>query len=668
MGVIETFGQQDIGPWLKSLSTVEVAALDAIIIERNGRSYFQCPVRKKDILAKPEECVRQYWLHLLQITYGYPLKRLAVEYPITFGRDSSKRADIVVFDADRPTVPYIVVEVKHGRAKDGKEQLRSYTHATGAPLALWSNGPDSKVWNRKNPNYLQEIPHLPTATQDIEDIINEPWTLKTLEDKENERVLSSAGNKALREKIVDLEDEVLANAGVDVFEEVFKLVFTKLYDEMSCHQGRYPHLRFRNSNTATKLKENIQNLFDAAKDEWPGVFSEDERIKLSQDHLQVCVASLEEWKLFNSNLDVVDDAFEYLVSKSAKGEKGQYFTPRWVIDMCVKMLNPTEQETVIDPACGSAGFTVHSMFHVWGNILEQLGLPRSNLFTAESKPKRCIDYVTNKIFALDFDEKSVRVSRCLNLIAGDGQTNVLHVNTLDWQKWEETTKQDEWQETYGPGWTKLKKLRASKKQGDFRRFNFDIVMANPPFAGDIKQTDMLAPYSIAQKDNGKYESSVGRDLLFIERNLDFLKPGGRMAIVLPQGRFNNSSDQRVRQFIMEQCRILAVIGLHPNTFKPHTGTKTSVLFVQKWNDDPKAGQLCKKVSDYNIFFATQQVESVNNRGEKVYVKNPDGTNKRDSHGHFIVAHDLFNHDGRTQDGVTEAFIEFAKKEGLSFFH
>ncbi|MCZ7850366.1 N-6 DNA methylase [Agrobacterium salinitolerans] len=661
------FAGHDIGPWISSLSAVEIAALDALLIEKGDRSYFQCPVRKKEILAKPEECVRQYWLYKLQAQYVYPVSRLAVEYPITFGRDTSKRADIVVFDADRPTVPYIIIEVKQGKAKDGKEQLRSYTHATGAPLAMWSNGPDSKVWNRKNPNYLQEIPHLPTAAQDIEDIINEPWTLKTLEDKENERALTSAGNKALREKIVDLEDEVLANAGVDVFEEVFKLVFTKLYDEMSCHQGRYPYLRFRNTNTASKLKENIQNLFDAAKAEWPGVFSDDERIKLSQDHLQVCVASLEEWKLFNSNLDVVDDAFEYLVSKSAKGEKGQYFTPRWVIDMCVKMLNPQETETVVDTACGSAGFTVHSMFHVWGNILEDLGLPRSNLFTAERKPQRCLDYVSNKVFALDFDEKSVRVSRCLNLIAGDGQTNVLHMNTLDWQKWDEATKQDEWQETYGPGWTKLKRLRVSKKQGDFRNFNFDIVMANPPFAGDIKQTDMLAPYTIAQKENGKYESAVGRDLLFIERNLDFLKPGGRMAVVLPQGRFNNSSDQRVRKFIMEQCRILAVVGLHPNTFKPHTGTKTSVLFVQKWNDDENAGPLCPKVEDYNIFFATQQVESVNNRGEKVYVKKPDGTNERDSHGHFIVAHDLFNHDGRTQDGVAEAFIEFAKKEGLSFF-
>ncbi|MEL1299419.1 HsdM family class I SAM-dependent methyltransferase, partial [Neisseria gonorrhoeae] len=128
--------------------------------------------------------------------------------------------------------------------------------------------------------------------------------------------------------------------------------------------------------------------------------------------------------------------------------------------------------------------------------------------------------------------------------------------------------------TYGDGWRRLRKLRANPRQTDYRNFGFDVLMANPPFAGDIKQSDMLSPYDLAHKKDGKLERAVARDLLFIERNLDFLKPGGRMAVVLPQGRFNNSSDQMLRTFIMERCRILAVVGLHPNTFKPHTGTKT----------------------------------------------------------------------------------------------
>lgn len=140
-----------------------------------------------------------------------------------------------------------------------------------------------------------------------------------------------------------------------------------------------------------------------------------------------------------------------------------------------------------------------------------------------------------------------------------------------------------------------------------------------------------------------------------------------MAVVLPQGRFNNASDQRVREFITERCRILAVVGLHPNTFKPHTGTKTSVLFVQKWNDDPEAGPLCPKVDDYNIFFATQRKESKDTSGEKIIARDQAEKLLRDSHGHWVMQHDLFNHDGFTEDGIAEAFAEFAAKEKLSFF-
>ncbi|KXB32228.1 type I restriction endonuclease subunit M [Dechloromonas denitrificans] len=641
--------------------------LETSLFDKNGKPALKCLVTGKEKLAKPEEIVRQLWLLELTETYGYPLSRIQIEYPITFGRDTSKRADIVVMDADHADTPYIIVEVKAAKLKDGKEQLRSYTHAKGAPLALWSNGALAVIWHRKNPNYFVEIPDLPKVTQTIDDIAGQPWTVDVLIDIENKRMAEGKGARSLKQLIEDMEDEVLANAGVDAFEEVFKLIFTKLYDEMYCFRGRHKYLRFRNSNTAAQLKANIQNLFDDAKKQWGGVFQDDDKIKLSPEHLQVCVGSLEEWKLFNSNLDVVDEAFEYLVNKSSKGEKGQYFTPRWVIDMCVKMMNPQESETVIDTACGSAGFTVHAIFHVWKQILEAEGLPVSHLFTMEDKPQRCKDYVADKVFAIDFDEKSVRVARCLNLIAGDGQTNVLHLNTLDYPRWDKRIKDDEdWQETYGPGWTKLKKLRAQKS--DNRNFQFDVLMANPPFAGDIKQSDMLSPYELGHKNNGKLESKVGRDLLFIERNLDFLRPGGRMAVVLPQGRFNNASDKRVREYIAERCRILAVVGLHPNTFKPHTGTKTSVLFVQKWNDDASEPRYhCPKVDDYPIFFATQQKASKDNSGDKLIATDADGKLLRDSHGHWVIQHDLFNHDGLTADGIAEAFTEFAAKEKLVFF-
>ncbi len=644
---------------LTQFSPAYIKKLEESIFLKSGKNgdipHIQCLVRKKDIKLTPEEAVRQLYLMNLHYEYDYPFERMELEYSVVFGREK-KRADIVIFDRDNPNAVYIMVELKKPKLKDGKEQLKSYCNATGAPIGVWTNGESISYYNRRDPNYFKDIPDIPNAQQKLSDLLQERWTIQDLID--NDKIAKQ--RKSLKNLVIEMEDEVLANAGVDVFEELFQLIFTKLYDEMESTRNKSRYLEFRNyGDTESELKAKIQSLFDRAKNKWEGVFAESAKINLSPSHLAICVSSLEEVKLFNSNLDVVDEAFEYLINKSSKGEKGQYFTPRYVIDMCVKMLNPKPEETVIDTAAGSCGFPVHSIFHVWEKQLKARGLERSHLFTAEEKLPEQTDYVKEKVFAIDFDEKAVRVARTLNLIAGDGQTNVLHLNTLDYERWEDFTKEEEWNDVYGEGWKKLRKLRKTKNEN--RDFQFDVLMANPPFAGDIKETRILARYELGKNSKGKQQSKVGRDILFIERNLDFLKDGGRMAIVLPQGRFNNSSDKYIRDFIAERCRILAVVGLHGNVFKPHTGTKTSVLFVQKWHDE-----LCPKVEDYPIFFATMQKSSKDNSGDKIYVKNADGTLKLDNHQHLIVEHDLFNHDNSTQDGIAEAFIEFAKKEKLSF--
>ena len=666
---------------LSQFTNAEIDRLEQSITLKQSKSgdvpYIVCLVRQKPIKLTPEETIRQLYLQVLIDRLSYPRDRIQVEYGVYQGT-AITRADIVVMDKDRPTTVYILIELKKPKLKDGKDQLRSYCNSTGAPIAVWTNGDQISYYQRKDPNYFEDIPSLPNVNQSLADILQIKFTLADL--IANDKLVKE--NKSLKKLIEEMEDEVLANAGVDVFEELFKLIFTKLYDEWYSGQGNRRDTRsleFRNTGqTEAKLKDKIQELFDKAKKKWEGVFSEDAKISLTPSHLSVCVSSLEGVKLFNSNLDVVDEAFEYLISKSSKGDKGQYFTPRYVIDMCVKMLNPQEEEYIIDTAAGSSGFPVHTIFHVWRQILVDEGLEASHLFSLEEKPPRCNEYVEDKVFAIDFDEKAVRVARTLNLIAGDGQTNVLHLNTLDYELWDEVTNQDEWQSVYFPGFNRLKKLRP-KGSKDYREFQFDVLMANPPFAGEIKETRMIARYDLAKKPDGKWQTKVGRDILFIERNLDFLKPGGRMAIVLPQGRFNNSSDKNIRDFIAERCRILSVVGLHGNTFKPHTGTKTSVLFVQKWNDDPNLGALCPRVDDYQIFFATMQKSGKDNSGEKIHrrivPKDEEGLPERekerkfllDPHDHLIVDHDLFNHEGLTEDGIAEAFIEFAKKEKLSFF-
>ncbi len=607
----------------------EVRSLDKKIDTQKstGIPYVDCAIRNKSVLMKPEELVRQLYAGRLLNDYRYPAPRVMFEHLVNFGRER-KRADIVILDKDKQEYPYIIVEVKKPKLLEGKAQLRSYTNATGAPIAVWTNGEKISHYHRKDPNYFEEITDIPNAEQSLADILNERFTLKHLIQKDK----LFTERKSLKDVILDLEDEVLANAGVDVFEEVFKLIFTKLYDEFKSRDDKefinrilrqksnmeirqssasygfggidhetlrnnvedisdddFRSMEFRNTGqTPSELKARIQDLFRESKSQWGGVFPDYSEFELSDSHLAVCVSSLQDIKLFNSNLQIVDEAFEYLVSKSAKGEKGQYFTPRHVIDMCVKMLNPQPGEYMIDTAAGSCGFPVHTIFKLTGTLFMNAEIPKEDRENVL------------KVFGIDFDEKTVRVARTLNLIAGDGETNVLHLNTLDYERWDEWTERNRrWIQTYGKGYDRLRERAAPRGQN--KTFDFDIVMANPPFAGDIKESRLLHQYDISFRENGSAYSKVGRDILFIERNLDFLKPGGRMAIVLPQGRFNNTTDQRIREFIAERARILSVVSLHVNTFKPHTGTKTSVLFLQKWNDDPAKGPLCSKVDDYPIF-------------------------------------------------------------------
>lgn len=668
MNISEVLKNTSYDTSMFSDSAIKAIEDNVFLKEVRGKDvpHITCLIRKKPIRLSPEEVIRQLYIHKLINEYHYPESRISLETPVHFGREV-KRADITIVDKDRPDVPYIIVELKKPKLTDGKEQLKSYCNATGAPIGVWTNGEQISCYNRKDPNYFEEIRDIPTSTQKLSDIINEQLTYEDL--KRIDKI--STQKKSLRSLIKEMEDEVLASAGVDSFEEIFKLIFAKLYDELICANDKTAFLKFRNNGgTDFEIKEKIQELFDDAKKKWEGVFAEESRIQLSPSHLSVCVASLQDIKLFNNNLDVVDDAFEYLMSKAQKGEKGQFFTPRYVIDMCVRMMNPTVKDTIIDTACGSSGFTVHSIFKVWKDIRREKGLPEGEGFTAAERIPEETNFVRDNVFAIDFDEKTVRVARTLNLIAGDGQTNVLHLNTLDYSRWNEITKQEEWNDTYNEGFKKLKKLQPKGKK-DFSEFNFSLVMANPPFAGDIKENTIISRYELGKKSNGKWQNKVGRDILFIERNLNFLAPGGRMAIVLPQGRFNNSSDKYIREFIAEHCRILAVVGLHGNVFKPHTGTKTSVLFVQKWDDEK-----CPKKEDYPIFFATMQKPSKDSSGDKIYLKDPEtGENALDEHGHLIVDHDLYQLKYKKQDGsivelepgIAEAFEEFAKKENLSFF-
>ena len=623
--------------------------------------------------------------------YGYPANRVAVEHPMP---GSLRRADIVVFDKDKPTTPYIIIEVTNGNLAGANKHLYALCNDADAPIGVLTDGQQSFYYHRRGLNDFEHIPDIPSANQSLAEILQERWTLKDLILKDK----LSTGRKSLKDIILDMEDAGLAIAKVNIFEEVFKLIFTKLYDEFksrddgaivgsilhrqmksTVQEPRHAYvlrgsadevsektsagiqgdgsraLEFRTiGHTDSELRAKIQKLFDEAKSQWPGIFPEISAFKLSDSHLAVCVSYLQDVKLFNAHLDGVYEAFEYLVNRSVQGRTGQYFTPRHVIDMCVKMLNPHPGESMIDTAAGSGRFLVHTLFSMKGKTASDARVP------VAAKEPAC------RVFGIDFSEKMVRIARILNLIAGCGETTVLQLNTLDYEHWNEMAARGRiWKAIYGTGFEELKAVRAEDSEN--RWFNFDILMANPPFGSNIQERRILQQSPLGTKANGELQTKVGREILFLARNLDFLKPGGRMAIILPRAIFNNPSHESIRDFIAVRARILAVIGLDTNTFMPYTGTKMSVLCVQKWNDDPAAGPLCPEVDNYPIFFAASEKSGKDNAGDAVYLKCQDGSYTPDKHGHLIVEQDLHNHDGELPDGIAEAFIAWARRENLSFW-
>jgi len=525
---------EKVGHGLTIFEESEIKSLEKDVFTKNGKPYIKCFVSGVERPLKPEEIVRQLFARRLVYYYAYPPERLAVEKGVYFGGAvHEKRADIIVYHKNTEE-PYIIVEVKKAKRKDGVEQLKSYCNAEGSPIGVWTNGNEIEIWHREKPNNFIHISHLPTADQTLEQVISEPWTIDKL----------TKENKLLTEN------------------EVFKLIYTKLYDEWAATnlKSRERRVHFRiYGESSEELKEKINDLFFEAKDKWRDVFGKLERIDLTPSHLKTCASFLEDIKLFNSNLYVIDEAFEYLVTQVAKGSKGQYFTPRYVIDMCVKMLNPNQSEFVIDPAAGSCGFTVHTIFHIAGHQ-----------FTNQKLPDFAREFAQNNIFGIDFDVRAIKVAKALNLIAGDGKTNVYRANSLDPTSW-----QDDIKAALKSHLTRFPNNPKADRENQkfFKYFSFDVLLTNPPFAGDIEERHILRQYKLVKSKGGKTAKRIPRDTLFLERAFDFVKDGGRFAIVLPQGKFNNTKEEYIRDYIMQNGRILAVVGLDETTFKPHTGTK-----------------------------------------------------------------------------------------------
>jgi type I restriction enzyme M protein len=412
-----------------------------------------------------------------------------------------------------------------------------------------------------------------------------------------------------------LQELVMANSGEDEFEEVFKLVIVKLHDELFPVSTNRLRVTKHSSDNARRFNE----MLARAEKRWPAIINGRKATELTDEHLTVCLRELLPHSLCDASLEVLDGAFEYLISHNAKGSKGQYFTPRHVVECCVRMLDPKPGETILDPACGSGGFLVHSYLH------------------AQKRGKKN-DLLRKNIWGFDLDKRAIQVARALMLIASGSDENISQLNTLRLPAgkgtWNEAELDDSEDDAPNLPLEDVVRIRTKGFRG------FDVILTNPPFAGEVRERSFLNSYELARAGR-----RVERDVLFLERCVRLLKPGGRIAIVMPHNKFGASSWSYVRDWLVSKLRVVAVVGLGRHTFLPHTHQKASVLI------GIKRSRPLEHPEDERILFMISEKDGKDSKGKQVMRTNAPAV----SSGMWArVDHDL--------DEVAEEFDRFRARE------
>jgi type I restriction enzyme M protein len=382
---------------------------------------------------------------------------------------------------------------------------------------------------------------------------------------------SKAGD--LQSAFVRLEELVLANSGQDEFQEIYKLTIAKLCDERFSKTSQLRH-----EGDAARTFAAVAQLLRQAEARWPGVLPKPAESRLTPDHLAICVAELQRHTLLDEGLQALDEFFELIVSRTAKGNKGQYFTPRHLVEMCVRMIDPQPGELIADPACGSGGFLMHAARHIQSTH-EGIGLKQ----------------LQSSLWGFDLDDRAVQIARALMAIVGIGRPNVFRVNSLVLARQRGSFRGD------GRG---LVTIETATRTRSSDNGVFDVILTNPPFAGEIQERSIVDSY-----DLGRGRRRVERDVLFLERCIRLLKPGGRMVIVLPHNKLSAGAFTDLRQWTLRHCHLLAVVGVGHNMFMPHTQQKTGIVLLRK-----------KRLADErppSVFFAISEKDGKDSRGNHV---------------------------------------------------
>lgn len=522
---------------------------------------------------KPEEKVRQEYEKVLHADYDYAKEQMDIEVQVQRGEKNSlknknERADIVIYkttnkDKRAQNEDILgIVETKRPTRKEGVKQLMSYMSASSALWGVWTNGIEIEYLYR-NPktgeiktDFVYQIPKNGETFQDIGRIAKsklKPASNLKLIFRRMLNTLYSNTNISRREKLGN---------------EMIRLIFCKIWDERY-EPSALPKFRVGFEEKPREVNRRVKQLFEEVKRELvaDGVFDKNEEIKLDDKSVAYVVGELEHFSLQKTDKDVVGEAFEVFAESKLVGEKGEFFTPREVVKTAIQIVDPQPGQTIVDPACGSGGFLIYALEHSWKAMDESKkykGVPNLELLKREIAEKN--------FFGIDKEIDLVKIAKAYMAIIGDGRGGIVQQNTLH------TAEDFE---------GRARELFVDEHD---RFKKFDIVLTNPPFGNKIKVLEDDSKYfdlGHIWKREGDAWNKTDRtketepQVLFIERCLQLLKDGGKLAIVLPETYFHAPSCRYVLDYMRKGNNFIAVIDLAHNTFRPHNNAKTILLILEK---------------------------------------------------------------------------------------
>lgn len=585
-----------------------------------------------------KELVRQRVIRALIHEYGFSPDDMQLDFPIG-GR---KKVDIAIFHHGKehaienlgravicrqePNVGKNAVRIRDfdQAAKDLDEIETIMLAVDSVQYGLWTNGLEFFFVEKEQKRFETQcnpIGDWPMAEESIgtKEVVSDAYT----------RV---ADNEMLKITFRRCHNFIHGNEGMPkdaAFWQFLYLIFCKMHDEnLRAQQRQAWYRRFWagpkeqfNAQGREAIRVRVEELFAEVKKQYKNIFRGNEEITLSSRALAFIVSELAKYDFTRTDVDAKGVAYQELVGVNLRGDRGQYFTPRGVVKLVIEMLDPKENETLLDPTCGTGGFLVATL----GYMLEKFKKDKNNKAESESTEEfisiheRLKQYAADKVHGADFDPFLIRAAQMNMVLAGDGRGHIYNINSLEFPLGH------------------LADLPLAKKEIPLG--SLDIIATNPPFGSDIPITDrhILEQYELAYswesdgeggfRNTGALKGSVAPEILFIERCIKWLKPGtGRMGIVLPDGVLGNPAAEYIRWWIMRETQVLASVDLPVEAFiaEANVNILTSLLFLRRKSEEEIRAEALGGIEEYPVFMAVADKVGFDRRGNKLYKRTPDG--------------------------------------------